>query len=252
MKIQINRKNRQFSANLHQPLDISLPLRNGDANPTAWYCGPVSMEPVRANGFTGSVDEGGSVNFRDIRFNPHGHGTHTECLGHIAPGWISLWENLHQFHFLAQLVSLAPETRGSDQVVSLESLEAALSGKPVPEALVIRTLPNADSKRLHNYSNTNPPYLEETIGRYLAGLGVQHLLLDLPSVDREEDGGELRVHHDFWQFPENPRPEATITEFIFVPDSIADGLYLLNLQVAPFDNDAAPSRPVLFALEDLT
>jgi len=39
--------------------------------------------------------------------------------------------------------------------------------------------------------------------------------------------------------------EATITEMVFVDDSIADGLYLLNLQVASLRNDAAPSRPVI-------
>jgi hypothetical protein len=43
--------------------------------------------------------------------------------------------------------------------------------------------------------------------------------------------------------------DCTITELAFVPDDVKDGLYLLNLQVAPFDNDAAPSRPLLFRLE---
>ena len=45
------------------------------------------------------------------------------------------------------------------------------------------------------------------------------------------------------------RVDATITEMIFVPDTVEDGLYALSLQVAPFVADAAPSRPLLFALE---
>jgi hypothetical protein len=44
------------------------------------------------------------------------------------------------------------------------------------------------------------------------------------------------------------RPRATITELIYVPAEVNDGLYLLNLQVAPFVADAAPSRPVLYPL----
>jgi hypothetical protein len=44
--------------------------------------------------------------------------------------------------------------------------------------------------------------------------------------------------------------DCTITELIFVPNTAMDGLYLLNLQVAAFENDAAPSRPVIFALRE--
>jgi hypothetical protein len=32
----------------------------------------------------------------------------------------------------------------------------------------------------------------------------------------------------------------------FVPDEAADGLYLLDLQLAPFAADATPSRPRLY------
>ena len=42
--------------------------------------------------------------------------------------------------------------------------------------------------------------------------------------------------------------DATITEFIYVTNEIFDGDYLLNLQFAPFENDAAPSRPVLIRI----
>ena len=34
---------------------------------------------------------------------------------------------------------------------------------------------------------------------------------------------------------------------IYVPDEVLDGDYLLELQVPHFINDAAPSRPVLYA-----
>ena len=35
---------------------------------------------------------------------------------------------------------------------------------------------------------------------------------------------------------------------IFVPNEVHDGDYLLELQLPRFMNDAAPSRPVLYAL----
>ncbi|MFN5373708.1 MAG: cyclase family protein, partial [Flavobacteriia bacterium] len=63
------------------PIDLSLALSASPDNPRAWYVDAPRMEPVRANGFIGSVAEGGAVNFRDVFFNPHGHGTHTESYG---------------------------------------------------------------------------------------------------------------------------------------------------------------------------
>ena len=47
------------------------------------------------------------------------------------------------------------------------------------------------------------------------------------------------------------RGHALVTELAFVPDAVRDGLYLLDLQVPAFAADAAPSRPVLYALQAL-
>jgi len=58
----------------------------------------------------------------------------------------------------------------------------------------------------------------------------------------------LAFHHSFWEVPENPNFIRTITELIYVDNSIEDGTYVLSLQVAAFANDAAPSRPVLYAV----
>ena len=82
-------------------------------------------------------------------------------------------------------------------------------------------------------------------------VSAANLLTDLPSVDREEDGGKLLAHKAWWKYPgAEIRHSATITELIFARDSIADGLFLLNLQIASFEIDASPSKPVLYALID--
>jgi hypothetical protein len=78
--------------------------------------------------------------------------------------------------------------------------------------------------------------------------GYSHLLTDLPSVDPEVDGGALTAHHVWWNVPAAPRTQASITELIFVPNHVADGLYLLNLQFPKIMSDAAPSRPQLYSL----
>ena len=230
---------------LKNGIDISIPYRTDQEATAAWYVAPMSADPVRMEGFVGSVAEGGSVNFRDLRLNPHGNGTHTECVGHIAPECFSVNQYLTQWFFDALLITVTPEARSEDRIITASQLKARI-GVERPEALVIRTLPNDRAKLYRNYSNTNPPYLEAEGSQWLREIGVDHLLLDLPSVDREVDGGALAAHKAFWNYPTAPRMHATITELIFVPPSVEDGPYLLNLQVAPIENDASPSRPVLF------
>lgn len=234
-------------------LDLSLPLTADLHNPRAWYVQPPKFEPVRSNGFTGVVAEGGSVNFRNIFFNPHGHGTHTECLGHITEEVYSVNEHLKQAFFKAKLITISPEKvwneedKADDEVITRKQLKNALKGVQT-EALVIRTTPNTNEKKSRNYSDSNPPYIDASAIEFLNEAGIMHLLIDLPSVDREEDGGVLAFHHAFWGVPDNPQFHKTITEFIFVENSIPDGNYILNLQTAPFENDATPSRPVLFEI----
>ena len=91
----------------------------------------------------------------------------------------------------------------------------------------------------------------EEAAQLLVDKGVDHLLIDLPSVDRERDAGALLAHKAFWNYKGPLRKKATITEFIFVPNTIEDGTYFLNIQLAPFENDASPSRPVLYKIEKL-
>jgi len=246
-------KIQNFQIDLSKPLDISLPLSNTDANPIAWYIEKPTIEPVRFGDWIGKVSEGSSTNFNNIFFNPHGHGTHTECLGHITREFYSINQCLKQFFFLAELISVHPKSIGEDLVLTKEQIEQALAGKTM-EALIIRTLPNLESKRHQNYSKTNPPYLDEEAAIFIRESGIKHLLIDLPSVDREEDEGKLVAHKAFWNVKdvnnlnEDARLDCTITEMIFVKDVIKDGSYVLNLQIASFENDASPSKPILYAI----
>jgi kynurenine formamidase len=208
----------------------------------------------------GKVAEGqSSTNFNNLFFNPHAHGTHTECLGHITKDFYSINQCLSQFFFWATLISVQPEKEKEDLVISKAQIEKALKSfqhlEFTTEAIVIRTLPNETSKKSFKYSNTNPPYMSEEAALFLRESGIQHLLIDLPSVDKEKDDGKLVAHKAFWNVTdvnhlnEDARLNCTITEMIFVPNEVADGNYLLNLQIASFENDASPSKPILYSIQ---
>lgn len=247
MKTTIEINHKTITVDLSEPLDISIPLQSSAQNPLAWYQNEPKIDPVRMENWIGKVSKGGSVNFNNIFFNPHAHGTHTECFGHISKEFHSVNDALKTFFFLAEVISVQPEKVGEDEIISEESISKALNGK-TPEAIVIRTLPNDIAKKSKHWSNTNWPFLDEKAALFLRKIGVKHLLIDLPSVDREQDEGKLLAHKAFWNYPENPRTDCTITEMVYVPNSIEDGRYLLNLQMASFENDASPSKPVLYKI----
>ncbi len=247
METIIKTADTSYVVDLSKPLDISIPMDASSRNPIAWHQNKPVIAPVTMDDWTGSVAKGASVNFNNVFFNPHAHGTHTECVGHISEEFHSVNKALQRYFFFAEVISAAPESKKGDLVISKKQLVTLLKGKS-PEALVIRTFPNTISKRSFKYSDTNWPYLEEAAAHYLRELGIEHLLIDLPSVDKEKDKGKLLAHRAFWNYPEATRHHATITEFIYVSNRIKDGSYLLNIQTAPFVNDATPSRPVLYKI----
>jgi len=247
MKAVINVNSRTYAIFIDQPLDLSIPLRAEKTNVNAWYQDEPRIEPVKSDDWVGSVAQGADVNFNNIFFNPHAHGTHTECVGHITEKVYSINKCLKQFFFVAEVVTVVPEKKGKDFVISAKQLRYAIGNKK-REAIIIRTLPNTKEKLSTQYSHTNPPYLLEDAAVYLRNKDVKHLLIDLPSIDREKDDGLLLAHNAFWNTRGKVRTEATITELIYVPNSVEDGKYILNLQIAPFENDASPSKPILYKL----
>ncbi len=239
-------KGKDYKIDLYQPIDISIPLTTDKHCVSAWYVEPMKLEPVVMGDWIGDVSKGGSVNFRTVTFNPHGNGTHTECVGHISKEFVTINHCLKQFMFLAEVITVLPkQLENGDFVITKQHFQNALEDRK-PDAIVIRTLSNGLNKLTMQYSNTNPPYVLEDAILFLNEIGVQHLLIDMPSIDRENDEGKLLAHHAFWQYPHNTQFQKTITEFIYVPNEINDGTYILNLQIASFENDASPSKPVLY------
>lgn len=251
--------------------DLSLPLDFHGAQPNHFGAPAARARALEVGGFVGDAARGGSCNCELIAFVPHCNGTHTECVGHVTADRVSVAELAREALLPALVLSVPvcrsaecgesadPSPMADDLLVSARGLEEALGrcdGSP-QTAAVIRTIPNDQGKRTRDYSRGPvPAYLSLEAVDLLVGWGVRHLLVDLPSLDRVHDEGRLAGHRRFWGLPaagnssgDAERPDATITEMIFVPDTVEDGLYALSLQVAPFVADAAPSRPLLFALE---
>ena len=249
-------------------IDISIPLDFGGRQPYHFGAPPARAKPLEADGFVGDVRAGGSCNCEVLTLVPHCNGTHTECIGHLSRERVSIAGKALAPMMLTALVSVDtvdaarsdetadPAPRAGDRLVTASAVRNALDDlgelPEAPAALVVRTLPNDASKTEQDYTaEPVPPYFSLEALRLMVDRGVQHLLCDLPSIDRSHDDGKLAGHRLFWGLAgqtDRDRENATVTEMIYVPDRVADGLYALSLQLPPFMTDAAPSRPLLYAL----
>jgi arylformamidase len=238
-----------YWVDLSMPIDISIPLSSEESGPNCFYAPPFDASPLIAGDFVGSTQKGSPVNFYNIKINPHGNGTHTECVGHISTERLSVNDSFDRYHFLAKLVSVYPTLRDDgDRIIELDTVKDLTTTEDDIEALIVRSLPNTSDKKRRMYSGTNPPYFEAAALAYLRAAGIRHLLTDLPSVDREEDGGKLAGHKAFWNYPEEILLRNTITELIFAEENIGDGMYVVYFQLPPFVTDAAPSRIILYKI----
>ena len=255
-----------------KPLSLAIPLDFYGAQPNAYAVERASSKPFETENLVGDTRRGGSCNFEQITFIPHCNGTHTECAGHITHQRISVHECLRDVFMTAKLISAAPENaletdekysfelNENDFLITRRAIENALAKDSLsmiknPQSLVVRTLPNAESRLSRVYLDEIPPFFSTDAMLLMREIGIEHLLVDVPSIDRIYDGGKLSNHRIFWnvasgEFEINAESliNNTITELIYAADKIADGDYLLNLQIAPFAADAAPSRPILFRL----
>ena len=257
-----------FTTNLGEGQDLSIPLSFSDRDPSLYETPHASHRPFTADGLIGDTRLGGSCNVATIELTPHCNGTHTECVGHLTTEPRFINDILPTGLIPCTLISVTPESIRmvgetstppveSDDVLGLTARSIASVWKDSSpswrRALIIRTLPNLDLKRTAKHTNNDVPFFTVEAIELLKARGVEHILVDLPSLDRLHDNGKMAAHRTWWNidpdlFGPNSETDAlrTITELIFVPDLVKDGLGFVSIQIPPFCSDAAPSRPIFF------
>ncbi len=242
MHISLHIDGCQYLADLHQALPIAIPLRAQPQQVKCYGAPNLVFQPVKDGNFIGSIEMGSPVNYFNININPHGNGTHTECSGHVYNNHQTMLDLSPVSHQLAQLITVEIATT---KYISAKELNQ-IHWHPAITAVVLRTSPNPESKMTQDYTGTDPCFLDITAIECLNNLGIEHLIVDLPSIDPESDGGALISHKAFWS--KGSPSTKTITELAYIPDFISDGLYLLDIQILHIALDASPSRPVMFHL----
>jgi kynurenine formamidase len=238
---------------LGRAVDLAIPLDPHGPQPNAYGVPDASARPYSGDGFTLDTRAGGSCNCETITLTPHCNGTHTESVGHLTRDRLPITAVELPLFIPCSLISVAPHGR-EIRPDAIAPLTSALP-REFLEALVVRSMPNPAEKLTRRWEDATTPYFTPEAMAVIRSRGVNHLLVDLPSLDPLRDDGRLNAHRVFWDMPpgsqELPDAEArrrTITEMIFVPDDVPDGRYLLSIQLPRIVSDAVPSRPILFFL----
>ena len=257
MKAEVEIGNKKYNVDFSKGIDVSIPLNFNGEQPNTYGVEKATSKPYQDGKFVGDTRKGGPCNFETYSFTPHCNGTHTECIGHITDERISILSSLKEEMIPSTLISVTPKSSSEDLIIAKEDLKSQLEHvkSEFLKGLIIRTLPNDKSKKSRDYMKESPCFFSIEAMEYSVSLGVKHLLVDSPSVDRLFDEGHLSAHNIFWETKGkrfNPAAQnKTITEMIFVPDLLDDGHYLLNLQIPAFVSDAAPSRPIVYKINGL-
>jgi arylformamidase len=233
LKARISVGSREVTVDLARPISLAIDLDFSEQQPRHFGAPLASSRPFAVPGFSGSVEHGASCNCDAITLIPHCNGTHTECVGHLTR------EPLDAHHvtpmgvlpaFLVSIEAVAAEVAGEDTEPIPQSRDLLITRRAIekawpvaapfePRALVIRTLPNRAAKRYQDYSDKTPPYLSREAAEFLIERGIEHLVVDLPSIDRSHDEGRLTAHRIFFglareavALAQATRARSTITE----------------------------------------
>ncbi len=268
MKIKVIHNMIEYNLDTNNVYDISIPYNFNGNQPSFYNVNKGQLKYLESDGLIYSVQNGASCNVPEVNFNIHCTGTHTEFVGHILKDSGDIGMLLKDLMIPAILITVNPvvftssndtyhvDVNDDEYVITKDLIKNKFINwlNYEPQALIIRTQPNPINKRFYEYKQ-NVPFFTNDALEYIVGKNISHLIVDLPSIDRMKDGGQLKNHRIFWSnsdklnFEININSKNTITELSYIPDEIVDGFYFINIQLPHFVCDAAPSRPLLYKID---
>jgi arylformamidase len=249
------RNSMPLAVNFDAAVSLALPLDFSQDHPRHFGAPLATSTPFRSGRFEGLVARGANCNCQRITLIPHCNGTHTESASHLTIEQRPLYEIVPTGPISALLLTVSPRRQmqtsedslpaphDTDRLISRAGLLAAWQAAGAPRALLLRTGTS--------WSDATPPFLSRQLAQELVTRGIEHLVTDLPSVDRLEDDGLLTAHRIFFGLPPGStdlaqarRAQCTITELAAFPPELPDGPCAVQLQIPAFSGDAVPSRPL--------
>ena len=216
MQLTFQHNGIAYTCDTERSHSLAMTLNFNGQQPNFYETDEATSKPLQLGDFTASTRVGGSCNVSCLALIPHCNGTHTETVSHIVDEDIWLADVAMQPLMLASLISVTtttvessdttdsylPELVATDQIISLAAIDSALKAADVdrikPRALILRTLPNSAAKKSITYApQTGAPFLSIEAMQAIIDADIEHLLVDIPSIDKMQDEGLLTNHHTY-------------------------------------------------------
>lgn len=239
-------------------------LNNETKAPNAFHLTPFSSRTVEFEGqFIGDVKRGGSCNVDTLSYVPHGL-THLETSAHLLnpdahPPTVKDIppESLSGIALLLDLSYLGKEPGGK---IPWDAVRPVLEKNTLPISLLaIKThasiLPQDYDFSSKDFLSLSPETAKGIHDYRLDGNRIDCLILDLPSIDPESDGGKLLAHRNFFGLPltgmdAEDKEKRALVELAWFSD-LQEGYYYVFISPPRFDTNAVTTgillRPLLEA-----
>ncbi len=240
---------------LGAPVEASRPVRLAPPEaPNAFSLPPLQAEAHEVPGwFVGDVRRGGSCNVEVLRCTAHGL-THVETAAHLldpsgAPSTIADLppERLAGLLLLADLSDLGDRP---GERVPPDRIVEALAAPGLPVAMLgLKTRASALPPAT-DFTGTDCLALSPEAAAAVREAGILTLVVDLPSLDPERDGGRMRAHRAFFGLPEagcrgaDPESRAVVELAWF--GALPAGYYYAVVTPARFAVPAVPTGLFLY------
>ncbi len=239
---------------LEEFVNVGRVVSNG-SGPNCFYLPRLGISPVEIGEFVGSVARGGSCNVDMLNLTPH-NVTHLETSAHILHnGGVAVSSlDLNCFHGLCYLVDLS--TGESKGLIEEDSVMTKLRNLELPIQILAIKTPASILPSSYDFSGMDflalSPALASAVSQFEEnGSEIQTLILDLPSVDMENDA-ELTAHRRFLQIPDGvseyeDKLGRAVVELAYFGD-LKEGYYYCSITPPRIESNAVPVSVALARL----
>ena len=255
-------KKSEYQIDLNNFYDLSIPIDIDKKSPSFYDSNPLTINYYKdQTEKVWNTKDGAACNIPVIDLNIHCGSTHSECRSHITKEKLYISKIIKDSFIPSILISVEPSNDMAEETYhyDVEDEDLIITKKILREKIgslketnintvIIRTLPNIEAEMIcRDYNKRKNPFFSNEAISYIKKLGVQNLVVDLPSIDKFDDGGLLGNHRIFWNLKEEPNNN-TITELALIKNEVKDGYYLLSLNILNMNLDASPCRPLIYPI----
>jgi arylformamidase len=256
-------KTRWFVPGEPQSVSREIFFKDGTRSVNAFHFSPITLKTVELEGqFIGDVTRGGSCNVDTLQYIPHGL-THLETSAHILSPSVNPptvkdipLENLSG---IVYLIDLSRRGMKKGELIPPGVIQKKLEALTLPVSMLALKTHSSMLPEDYDFSGKDflslAPETARVIHDYRSPNRIDCLILDLPSIDPESDGGKLAAHREYFGLPQTghnakDNEKRTLVELAWFAN-LEEGYYYAVITPPRFETHAVTTGIILHPLLEM-